>query len=94
MGCGVRLWSDSFRGREGRGKDVNVHKSNINLIEHSENIRPSSTERVGPGRDRRINKEVEGQVKGGNREEIEQQVDQVYMSVPLPLRPSVSMRTS
>jgi hypothetical protein len=57
--------------KEGERKEVDVHKPNIDLIEHSENIRPSSTERVGPGRDRRINEEVKGQVKGGNRKPIE-----------------------
>jgi hypothetical protein len=71
MDSGVSSWSDSFRGREGRGKDVNVHESNIDLIEHSENISPSSTERVGASRNRRINEEVESQIKGGNREPVE-----------------------
>jgi hypothetical protein len=62
---------------EGRGKgklrekkEVDVHKPNIDLIEHSKDISPGSTERIGPGRDRRINEEVESQVKGGNREPI------------------------
>jgi len=48
-----------------------AHKPNIYLIEHGENIRPSSTERVGPGRDRRINEEVESQIKRRDREPIE-----------------------
>jgi hypothetical protein len=57
--------------RRGRKQDEeDVHESDINLVEHGENIRPSSTERVGPGRDRRINEEVKGQIKGGNREPV------------------------
>jgi hypothetical protein len=56
----------------GKGKDRgNPHESNIDLVEHGENIRPSPTERIGPSRDGRINKEVERQVKRRDREPIE-----------------------
>lgn len=51
------------KGKERESKELDVHKSDINLIEHSENVSPSSTERIGTSRDGRINKEVESQVK-------------------------------
>lgn len=54
-----------------------LHQSNIDLVEHLEYLIPSPVEIIRAARDGRANEEEERKVKGGDRQPIEEQINQI-----------------
>lgn len=59
---------------------VSLHEPYVDLVEDGKNVAAVSAERVGPAADRRVDEEVEGEVERRDREPVEDQIDQVYIS--------------